>query len=247
MKNILLINCSFRKNNTYGVLKKISDKLDILSFNCEIINLKDYNIEFCKGCEVCILKGNCLIKDDLKTLFNKIRQADGIIIGTPVYVNNMSGLLKNFLDRTCMWFHRSEVALKPVILVATTGGSGLKNTLNSIKETMLQWGVDVTDTIGRTGISRNNDIKDTEIKNFVAHLNTNRKSYKTTFRQIFMFNIQKVLAINVLPFDKEYWEEKGWIKKEYFIEDNINVFKKYIGKLLFKILIKRIKPYKSTV
>jgi multimeric flavodoxin WrbA len=109
MKKILIINCSFRKRNTYGVLKKINDKLEALSFNCEVINLKDYNIEFCKGCEYCISKGDCFIEDNLKVLLNKMKEAEGIIIGTPVYVNNMSGILKNFLDRTCKWFHRSEV------------------------------------------------------------------------------------------------------------------------------------------
>jgi len=41
----------------------------------------------------------CAIKDDMADLLLKLENADGIIIGTPVYYCNVSGLLKNFMDR----------------------------------------------------------------------------------------------------------------------------------------------------
>lgn len=46
----------------------------------------------------------------------KIIESDGLVIGTPVYLNNMSGILKTFIDRTCSWFHRREVAKKPTLM-----------------------------------------------------------------------------------------------------------------------------------
>lgn len=243
MKNIIIINSSYRKNNTYKLLIRIKDKLEILEFKCEIVNLKDCNYENCRGCEECILEEKCFISDDFTTLMDKIKNADGIIIGTPVYLNNMSGLLKCFLDRTPKWFHRSEVVGKPVLIVATTAGSGLKNTFRSVKESMLQWGVDVTGTIGRTIGNLNNEVEYKELNFFINHIITNRKSYNTKFRQVFTFNVQKALAVNIFPLDKEYWKEKGWINKEYFIDDNLKVFKRICGNLLFRLLKGVIKPH----
>lgn len=70
----------------------------------------------------------------------KVIECDGLIIGTPVYLNNMSGVLKNFFDRTCSWFHRTPVSQKPTLLLANTQGSGIKKTLNSVKEVMIHNG-----------------------------------------------------------------------------------------------------------
>ena len=130
MKKILLINGSGRKKTTYTLLKSIEEILKSESYQTEIINLCEYKIDFCKGCEYCVLKDKCLTKDDCDKIMQKIIDCDGLVIGSPVYLNNMSGILKSFLDRTCSWFHRTPVYQKPTLLVANTQGSGIKNTLN---------------------------------------------------------------------------------------------------------------------
>ena len=63
MKKILLINASNRKKNTYNLLLSIERILKEKGLQTEIINLSDYKIDFCKGCEVCVLKGKCFVKD----------------------------------------------------------------------------------------------------------------------------------------------------------------------------------------
>ena len=72
MKKILLINSSARKRNTYKLLTSIENILIAQGFETEIINLNDYKISFCSGCEVCVLKGDCFIKDDVKVIIDKI-------------------------------------------------------------------------------------------------------------------------------------------------------------------------------
>lgn len=138
MKKVLLINASNRRKNTYKLLSSIEEILKNKGYETELISLSNYKIDFCKGCEACILKGDCFLKDESKIVMEKIIESDGLVIGTPVYLNNMSGILKTFIDRTCSWFHRSEVAQKPTLLLANTQGSGLKNTINSIEEAMIQ-------------------------------------------------------------------------------------------------------------
>ena len=242
MKKILLVNASNRKRNTYNLLLSIEAILKNKGYDTEILNLYDYKIDFCKGCEVCILKGNCLLKDDSNKIMGKIIESDGLVIGTPVYLNNMTGILKTFIDRTCSWFHRSEVAQKPTLILANTQGSGIKNTLNSIEEVMIQWGVCLGGTISRNGRTYNKPIEEKELEDFIKLINNNGKTYSPSLKEIYTYNIQRTLATNVFPVDKEYWNKKGWINKPYFPGTKVNAIQKLYGNGIYKILSSVIKP-----
>ncbi|MGL5329408.1 MAG: flavodoxin family protein [Peptostreptococcaceae bacterium] len=242
MKKILLINASNRKKNTYNILISIEKILKNKGYETEIITLYDYKIGFCKGCEACILKGKCFIKDDASIIIEKIINSDGLVIGTPVYLNNMSGILKTFIDRTCSWFHRSEVYQKPTLLIANTQGSGIKSTLNSIQEVMIQWGVCLGGTISRNGRSFNKPIEEKELEKFIKLIDSNGKIYSPAFKEIYTYNIQRTLATNVFEVDKEYWESKGWLDKPYFPSAKLNSIQKLYGNGIYKMLCKVIKP-----
>lgn len=242
MKKILLINSSNRKKNTYNLLQSIEKLLKKQNFDTEIINLNDYKIDFCRGCEVCILKNKCFVKDDVHIIMEKIINADGLIIGTPVYLNNMSGILKSFIDRTCGWFHRSPVAQKPTLLLANTQGSGLKPTLKSIQESIIQWGVAFCGTISRNGRSFNEAIKEKELSKFINLVNSNGEGYTPSFKEIMTYNTQRTLATNVFPIDKEYWENKDWINQSYFPGAKVSFIKKTYGNMMYSMLCKVIKP-----
>ncbi|MEG2290308.1 MAG: flavodoxin family protein [Clostridium sp.] len=242
MKKILLINASNRKKNTYALLLSIENILRNKGYETEIITLHDYKIDFCKGCEVCIVKDNCFIKDDSSKIMNKIIESDGLVIGTPVYLNNMSGILKSFIDRTCSWFHRSKVAQKPTLLLANTQGSGIKNTLNSMEEVMIQWGVCLGETISRNGRSFNKPIEEKELSEFIKLINSDENKYSPSFKEVYTYNVQRTLATKVFPIDKEYWDSKGWINTAYFKGSKLSFAKKIYGNGIYKMLCKVIKP-----
>ena len=242
MKKILLINSSNRKRNTFKLLSSIEALLKENNFQTELINLGDYNIDFCKGCEVCVLKSGCFIKDDTNLILQKIIEADGLVIGTPVYLNNMTGMLKSLIDRTCSWFHRSPVAQKPTLLLANTQGSGINSTINSIKESMIQWGVALCGTISRNGRNFSNPIEYKEISSFVDLVNNSGKGYKPSFKEISTYTTQRTLATNVFELDKEYWENQNWINEPYFPGSNINFIKKIYANSMYTMLCKVIKP-----
>ncbi len=58
----------------------------------ELIDLKDYEIEFMQGWPL------SYYNDDTQTVVNKILEADGIVLGTPIYQASIAGALKNLLD-----------------------------------------------------------------------------------------------------------------------------------------------------
>lgn len=173
---------------------------------------------------------------------NKLKEYDGIIISTPVYMTNLSGKLKVFIDRTCRWFHRPELVGYPTLFVATTAGSGLKETFSALQKIVLQWGAFPTGEIGRTFVNINTEVREKEIASFIKHIHMEKNKYKPTLNQLITFQVQKVLALKVLPFDRRFWEEKNWISKDYFFDVEISVIKKIISRMFYKMLYRKIEP-----
>lgn len=239
-KKVIAINSSRRKQNTYSLLIKLKEELRSKNIEVDIINLFDYTVKDCLGCEQCLRGKNCPHKDDADVLMEKLKEYDGIILSSPIYMGGASGKLKVFIDRTCRWFHRPELVGKPVLLVATTAASGLKETLKYLEKTAVQWGAFPAGSIGRTVSSLNNPISSKEYDNFVSHLFIEKKKYNPSMNQLIFFQVQKVLAEKILPIDKTYWEEKDWINKLYYFDCSMNPFNKTVAKGFYKMLSKKV-------
>lgn len=97
---IVIINGSPRKNGaTAGMLRAMEDRLAERGAKTEFFNICDMDISPCMGCCSCYKTGRCFIEDDGEKLSAEIAAADGIIIGSPTYASNVSGQLKQFIDR----------------------------------------------------------------------------------------------------------------------------------------------------
>jgi len=116
----LLISGSPRAGNTDFILKRIFQSL---TGDKEIIFLRNKEINYCSGCLSCHQCGQCFINDDTAGLLEKVRRASVIIIGSPNYFDNVSGLLKNFLDRTTPFYPERLLQGKRVLSVVVGGGS----------------------------------------------------------------------------------------------------------------------------
>lgn len=97
---IVIINGSPRKNGaTASILRAMADRLAEKGADTEFFNIGDMDISPCRGCCSCYKTGRCFIEDDGERLSAEIGSADGIIIGSPTYASNVSGQLKQFIDR----------------------------------------------------------------------------------------------------------------------------------------------------
>jgi multimeric flavodoxin WrbA len=168
----------------------------------------------------------------------KIKLSDGIILTSPVYMENVSGKLKSFVDRSCSWFHRPEIYGKPVLVIATTKGSGLKPTLKYLERVVIQWGGFNAGKIGRNIINIDNKITESECENFLRHLSINKENYKPSLKALINFQVQKVLSYKLIGIDSEYWKEKGWNSDVYYFKCRTNNFKRPIATSLGKFLNK---------
>ena len=95
--NILYISGSPRKNSNTDVLLNKLLKMTGGKF----IKLVDYDIKPCKSCWACQKSGKCIINDDMSNkIIPLLLECDCMILGSPVYFNNVSAQLKSFIDRT---------------------------------------------------------------------------------------------------------------------------------------------------
>lgn len=101
----------------------------------ELIHLVDFSLEPCNGCRTCFETKNCVIKDDVEKIFEKMAEADAIIIGSPVYFYNVSAQTKILIDRVgYLNIAREKKAFRNKIggAIAVGGRSGLVSVLSAI-------------------------------------------------------------------------------------------------------------------
>lgn len=100
---VVAFNGSPRKlGNTYTLLKVTLDALEKQGIETELIQVGDRNIHGCIACGMCRKKGDnqCVFHDDIvNEAIRKMEEADGIIIGSPVYFATLSAQMKAFIDR----------------------------------------------------------------------------------------------------------------------------------------------------
>ncbi len=99
---VLGIACSPRPqgNTEFLVREALNSAKESGAEKIELISLANKKILPCDGCDCCLETGECIIDDDMQEIYPKLLAADGIIIGSPVYMWGICGLAKVFIDRT---------------------------------------------------------------------------------------------------------------------------------------------------
>jgi multimeric flavodoxin WrbA len=90
----------------------------------EMIDLCDLRITPCTACDACSLNGICVNDDDIPVLIDRMKDADGLVFASPVYIDNVSGQMKVFFDRLADAIHYQLLSGKYGCSVATTHTSG---------------------------------------------------------------------------------------------------------------------------
>lgn len=109
----LYISGSNRKNNSYNLLNKLKSENDIF------YSLKDLNIKYCLGCNACQRNddNHCVLKDDMNKIYEAIDKCEKIIIMSPIYMNQITGILKNVFDRFNPYCASENLKEKKIYLI----------------------------------------------------------------------------------------------------------------------------------
>ncbi|MBD3369854.1 flavodoxin family protein [Candidatus Fermentibacteria bacterium] len=102
IERILVVNGSPRGNNsnTRVMIDEFLKGAGKAGADSEIVTLAEKQIEHCLGCFFCWTRtpGECVLDDDMEDLLPKL-DTDLLVFATPLYVDNVTGLTKNFMDR----------------------------------------------------------------------------------------------------------------------------------------------------
>lgn len=102
---VIAINGSPRKKwNTATLLEKALEGANSEGAEVELIHLYDLNFKGCTSCFSCKLKGGksygkCAMKDELTPVLEKLKDADAVILGSPIYLGNSTGEMRSFMER----------------------------------------------------------------------------------------------------------------------------------------------------
>jgi multimeric flavodoxin WrbA len=106
MKTIMVLGISGsprKQSNTRLMIEKaLEGARKVERVQTEILDLSTMNIQNCIGCEACRRKKSlCVaIKDDMESIYPKLINCDALVLGSPVYFGDVTGLTKAFMDRT---------------------------------------------------------------------------------------------------------------------------------------------------
>ena len=124
---VLLINGSPKANGcTYTALSEIANELEKENIETEIFHIGNKPIRGCIGCGGCYTTNKCVFNDDVvNDGIEKVKKADGIILGSPVHYAAASGAITSFLDRLFYAYGGKFLAHKPgaAIVSCRRGGS----------------------------------------------------------------------------------------------------------------------------
>ena len=89
--------------NTEHLIEKVFSRLRTHDIDCERVDIADNPLRGCTACYGCVRnQTRCVLKDDLNHWFEKARQADGILLGSPTYFADVSTEMKALIDRSGM-------------------------------------------------------------------------------------------------------------------------------------------------
>lgn len=138
---VVAINGSARKNgNTAILLTTILKELERNNIKTEMIQLFDKKINPCKACFACAEKKECSFSDDdLNAVIMKMKEADGIIIGSPTYSANVSSKIQALLERSAVIADMNPglFSRKVGISVAVNRRAGALHTIDTINHFFL--------------------------------------------------------------------------------------------------------------
>lgn len=252
MKKVKIFIGSPRKQATYQAVEEFEKNLKSHGeIDCEYVFLNDYNLENCKGCKLCFLKGEefCPLKDDRDLLLEKMNNSDGIIFATPNYSFQVTALMKTFLDRLGFVFHRPRFfgkAFTAIVVQGIFGGASIVKYLEGVGAGL---GFHVAKGCCLTALEPMTALEQKKISQKIQKASA--RFYKELMRpmpltpsffRLMLFRMSRTSIMQMLDEkfrDYRYYTEKGWFESDYYYDVSLGFIKKSAGRF-FDFLVQRM-------
>ena len=140
---VLMINGSPREgSNTLLALKAMEAIFESNGIDTEIVNIGKMDIKGCQACNYCEKNGCCVIDDIVNEVAKKLEEADGFVIGSPVYYASANATVIALLDR--LFFSSSfDKTMKVGASVVTARRGGCSSTFDMLNKYFTNSGMTV--------------------------------------------------------------------------------------------------------
>lgn len=254
MKKVTAFVASARKKHTYKAVAQFLSSLQSMGdIEVEIVRLSDYQIQICKGCQVCFEKGEeyCPLKDDRDVLIEKMMASDGVVFASPNYSFHVSALLKAFLDRLGFAFHRPRFfgkAFTSIVAQGIYGGGKIVSYIdfvgkalgfNTVKGSCIL----TIDPVTEKQQHKIDKALAAHARRYYARLEKPAYPAATLFGlMVFRMGRTKMrLELDDNSRDYTYYAENGWFESDYYYPTRMGMLTKGAGKLFDVVSAKMTK------
>ncbi|MBU4376608.1 MAG: flavodoxin family protein [Candidatus Omnitrophica bacterium] len=228
MMKILLISSSpnKEKSQTFFLAKEALKGLLGQDVKHEIIHLCDLKIEFCRHLEKCHKKiMDCPINDDVGRVLQKMLDADGIILASPNYINQITASMKALFDRSAHFIHCKRLLGKYISGVVSSGSGMDKEVLDYIRYYAHTCGAQYSGGVSSAASAVKG--KAGEALELGRKMISDIKEKRAYPDQIDAIEKGKQHFSGVMKARKDYWKEEYqyWIDKGWLggIENNVKI------------------------
>ena len=173
---ILVLNGSPRpKGNTKQMIEAFREGAVSAEHQVDVVDVCQKKIGGCLACEYCHTRGNgtCIQKDDMQEVYALLKDAEMLVIASPIYYHGISGQLKCVIDR----FYSAAYPIKPpklkkVAMILSSGAANMyKGALFSFEGDFLDYlGLENMGVFTAHGAENGSGTKLEELKNFGSSL-----------------------------------------------------------------------------
>jgi multimeric flavodoxin WrbA len=228
MRVLALIGSYRKKGNTACVVQMVEARMQALAaeqatpLEFETLFLGDLDVRPCRGCRACFDHGEdaCPLQDDVPLIRARMDAADALILASPVYVDDVSGLVKNWMDRLAYLCHRPALGGKCACPLATVGGGAAGHTLHTMNAALLTWGYHLLGQMGlkmgaltpAAELPRYQPVAD-KVADKLFRAISQQQALNPTFVSLMAFRIQQLAWQREPPgsYDCAYWQARGWL------------------------------------
>lgn len=255
---IVFLNGSYRANgNTERLLKLLDGQFQKaagergIALETEHVLLARREIQVCRGCRRCFDRGECPLDDDVCKIGELIAGCDALVLASPVYMEDVNGIMKNWIDRMAFRAHRPAFYGKCAAAVSTSGAGSTNHTLNTMKNALTAWGFQVVST----GKFRMGALMETAEAEKLYAARTAKLAGKLIDAAA-RGAAERPSLLSLLSFaimqryyrscpragavDRAYWEEKGWLdpRTPYYMPIHVCAAKRVLVRGLGAVLAK---------
>jgi len=244
MKKVtVFVGAASKKHTRYAADKLLSVLESLGGVEGEVVVLSDYRLEACRGCKVCFNRGEslCPLKDDRDLFVHKMMESDGVILATPNYSFQVSGITKTFLDRLGYVFHRPcffGKCFTSIVVQGFHGGPAIVKYLDFVGNGL---GFNTVKGSSVTALDPMTEGERQRVDGIIAALG--RKFHNRLLQapypspsllKLLIFRMSRtnvrLLSEKTSP-DYAYYRDKGWLESDYFYPVRLNLFKQAAGGL----------------